>query len=122
MFAILERIIYFCANKYLSNMIEKPPKFQNDEIGKLMHDFSCSDPDDMLNKILADRTRYYKETEEGVEVVCKAMEDMRNDTSVRTYIEACIDFGIKDKDEIIKKLLDKFKFLTKAQAERYFPQ
>lgn len=47
---------------------------------------------------------------------------MRNDTSVRTYIEDCIDFGIRDKDEIIKKLLDKFKFLTKAQAERYFLQ
>ena len=87
-----------------------------------MHDFSCSDPDDMLNQDLADRTRYFKETEEGVEAVCKVMEEMRNETSVRTYIEACIDFGIKDKEEIIKKLLEKFKFLTKAQAEKYFPQ
>ena len=93
-----------------------------DEIGKLMHDFSCSDPDDMLNQDLADRTRYFKETEEGVEAVCKVMEEMRNDTSVRTYIEACIDFGIQDKEEIIKKLLEKFKFLTKTQAEKYFPQ
>ena len=36
-----------------------------------MHDFSCSDPDDMINQDLADRTRYYKETEEGVSAVCK---------------------------------------------------
>ena len=76
----------------------------------------------MINKELADRTRYFKETEEGVEAVCKVMEEMRNETSVRTYSEACIDFGIKDKEEIIKKLLEKFKFLTKTQAEKYFPQ
>ncbi len=49
----------------------------DDEIGNLMHDFSCSDPDDMINQDLADRTRYYKETEEGVSAVCKVMEDMR---------------------------------------------
>ena len=54
--------------------------------------------------------------------MCKVMEEMRNDISVRTYIDACIDFGIKDKDEIINKLLDKFKFLTKTQAEEYFSQ
>ena len=51
-----------------------------DEIGKLMHDFSCADPDDMFNKDLADKARYFKETEEGVEAVCKVMEDMRNET------------------------------------------
>ena len=58
-----------------------------DEIGKLMHDFSCSDPDDMYNKDLADKTRYFKETEEGVETVCKVMEDMRNETRVETTHE-----------------------------------
>lgn len=52
--------------------------------------------------------------------VCKLMEDMRNDTSIRTYIDACIEFGINDKEEIIKKLMKKFKFLTKPQAEKYF--
>ena len=30
-----------------------------------------------MNKDLADRSRYFKETEEGVSKVCKAMEDMR---------------------------------------------
>ena len=54
--------------------------------------------------------------------MCHAFEEMLNDASVRTYIEACIDFGIKDKEEIIKKLIEKFKFLTKTQTEKYFPQ
>lgn len=65
----------------------------DDEIGNPMHDFSCSDPDDMINKELADRTRYFKETEDVVEAVCKVMEDMREDA-----IE-------KDKIERVKKLL-----------------
>lgn len=55
-------------------------------------------------------------------IMCHAFEEMLNDASVRTYIEACIDFGIKDKEEIIKKLIEKFKFLTKTQTEKYFPQ
>lgn len=68
----------------------------DDEIGKLMHDFSCSDPDDMINKELADRTRYFKETEEGVEAVCKIMEDMRNEKAIETRID--------DIQKMIKKL------------------
>ena len=55
-----------------------------------------------------------------MEAVCKLMEDMRNDTSIRPYIDACIEFGISDEEEIIKKLMKKFKFLTKSQAEKYF--
>lgn len=49
-------------------------------IGKLMHDFSCTDPSDMFYDILANRVRYFKESKEGIAVMCKAMEDMRNQT------------------------------------------
>ena len=47
------------------------------ELGKLMHDFSCTDPKDMYQKILADRVRYFKEDEEGVLTMCREMENMR---------------------------------------------
>jgi len=47
-------------------------------IGKLMHDFSCTDPADMYYGLLADRVRFFKESKEGVAIMCKAMEDMRN--------------------------------------------
>ena len=60
----------------------------NDEIGNLMHDFCCSDADDMINKDLADRTRYFKETEEGVSAVCKVMEEMRNEKERETLLTA----------------------------------
>ena len=33
----------------------------------------------MHYEILADRVRYFKENEEGVAAMCKAMEDMRNE-------------------------------------------
>lgn len=58
----------------------------DDEIGKLMHDFSCSDPDEMNNQDLADIARYYKETQEGVETMCKAMEEMRTKKEQETII------------------------------------
>lgn len=91
----------------------------DDEIGILMHDFRCSNPDDMLDDKMAAKTRYFKETEEGVEYMCKAIEDMRNDNSVRTYVEACRDFGVVDPAEIVKKLLAKFAFLTEEKAKEY---
>ena len=56
-------------------------------LGKLMHDFYCTDPKDMNYKILAERVRYFKEDEKGVAVMCKAMEDMRNETARETCLE-----------------------------------
>lgn len=37
----------------------------DDEVGKLMHDFSCTDPDDMNYEILAKKARYFKQDEKG---------------------------------------------------------
>ena len=50
-------------------------------LGKLMHDFYCTDPKDMNYKILAERVRYFKEDEKGVATMCRVMEDMRNETA-----------------------------------------
>ncbi|MBD5548326.1 MAG: nuclease [Lachnospiraceae bacterium] len=49
-------------------------------VGKLMHDFSCTDAKDMYYRTLADRVRFFKESKEGIEIMCRAMEDMRNQT------------------------------------------
>ena len=46
-----------------------------------MHDFFCTDADDMHYKELADKVRYFKEDEKGVEIMCRVMEDMRNETA-----------------------------------------
>jgi hypothetical protein len=66
-----------------------------DEIGHLMHDFCCSDPNDMFNKDLADRTRYFKETKEGQSIMCKEMEDMRNKAREEGRAEERIESTIR---------------------------
>ena len=48
---------------------------EDNDIGKLMHDFSCADPDDMKLRLLAEKTRYFKKDEKGVKRMCKIMED-----------------------------------------------
>ena len=58
---------------YVNSQIKDETK-----IGRLMHDFSCTDAKDMYNKVLADRVRYFKEDERGVEIMCREMEIMRN--------------------------------------------
>ena len=60
------------------------------ELGKLMHDFFCTDPDDMNFKQLADKVRYFKEDEKGVAAMCKVMEDMRNETAWQTKVESVL--------------------------------
>lgn len=59
-------------------------------IGKLMHDFFCTNPSDMNYGVLADRVRFFKESKEGIAVMCKAMEDMRNQTLKEGMMEVAL--------------------------------
>lgn len=56
------------------------------DIGKLMHDFNCTDAADMNFKLMADRTRYLKENPKGVSEMCKVIEDMRTQERKETLI------------------------------------
>lgn len=87
------------------------------ELGKLMHDFNCTDADDMNYKLLADKTRYLKENPEGVELMCKSLENMRNDAAIRASILTYREFDIDDED-IIKRIMDRF-VLTLEKATEY---
>ena len=46
------------------------------ELGHLMHDLRCKDAGSMHSKILADRVRELKETEKGVEVMCRELKEL----------------------------------------------
>lgn len=87
----------------------------NSELGKLMHDFSCTNPNDMNYSVLADTVRYYKEDKEGISTMCKAMEDMitdeKKDIALRMLetgklslaeIAECSDLSLEE----VKKLAD----------------
>ena len=69
-------------------------------LGRLMHDFSCADPSDMNYKILADRVRYFKSDEEGVLIMCRMLEEMRNETALETTKEFALRLIIRGKDTL----------------------
>ena len=81
----------------------------NDEIGKLMHDFSCTNPDDMNYEALAKKARYFKQDEKGVAAMCKIMEDMRN--------EAAQKAELKSAKETAERLIKKGKMTLEEIAE-----
>ncbi len=57
------------------------------DLGKLMHDFNCTDADAMNFGLLAERTRYLKENPKGVSEMCRSMEEMRNETAERIILQ-----------------------------------
>ena len=44
-------------------------------LGELMQDFFCKDPREMHYKVLSDRAGYFKKDKEGVDTMCKFVED-----------------------------------------------
>ena len=75
----------------------------NDEVGRLMHDFSCTNPDDMNYEALAKRARYFKQDEKGVAAMCKIMEDMRNEKAKEVRIDNALRM-IKDGELSLEKI------------------
>ena len=67
---------------YVNSQIKDETK-----LGRLMHDFSCTDAKDMKYRTLAERVRYFKEDEKGVAAMCKAMEDMREIRHMRKALK-----------------------------------
>lgn len=61
------------------------------EIGKLMHDFNCTDAGDMNFALLADRTRYLKESPKGVSEMCKVIEEMRREERLEGRLEGRLE-------------------------------
>lgn len=82
------------------------------ELGKLMHDFSCTNADDMYYEKLAEKVRFFKEDEKGVAIMCKTMEDMRNDTADRTLLNS-----IKNLMETMKLSAEQAMNALKISAE-----
>ena len=75
----IERSIEETNQKFLdgSHIIYVNCAYQNTEttLGKLVHDFMCSQSSDMFCKPLAEITHKYKNTPEGVDYMCKAVEE-----------------------------------------------
>ena len=54
-------------------------KDDTSKLAQLVHDFRCKRAEEMFTQALADKTRYLKDSPEGVSEMCKAIEDMRKE-------------------------------------------
>ena len=93
------------------------------ELGKLMQDFRCTSAKDMNNPVLAKRVSYFKEDQEGVAVMCKEMELMREEVREETTKKVREETEKREKEKVIRNMLadhtshDKIKLYTNATDE-----
>ena len=64
-------------------------------LGKLMHDFSCTDPSDMNYQILAERVNFFKNEQEGMLIMCQMLEEMRNETALEATLKTTKEFALR---------------------------
>ena len=80
--------------RYHSSMLDTEYR-DNSDIGRLMHDFNCTNASDMYFDLLAEKTRYLKENPKGVNEMCKVMEDLRNESYAEGREEQAKSTAIK---------------------------
>ncbi len=69
------------------------------ELGKLMHDFYCTNYRDMNYQVLADRVKYFKEETEGIESMGKFREEIEEERSVE-IAERLLQLGKNSYEDI----------------------
>ena len=72
-----------------------------------MHDFTCTNPDDMNYPVLAQRVRYFKEDTKGVATMCRAFEEVREETKHEQSIEiakSLLEVGKMTYEEIARSV------------------
>lgn len=63
-------------------------------LGELMQDFFCQDPNEMHYKPLSKRAGYFKEDKEGVDTMCKLMEDYAEKRAREAANEKSVSFAL----------------------------
>lgn len=65
----------------------------DDDIGWLMHDFSCTNADDIHYTEIAERIRFFKEDDEGVKSMCRSIEEMLEKNSKEVTERNTLEFA-----------------------------
>lgn len=75
---------------------------EDTELGRLMHDMSCKNADEMHSKVLAARVRELKETQEGVDSMCVEMDKIYSEGEKRGEKDGSVrvsarrdDYGVR---------------------------
>ncbi len=75
----------------------------DDSLGKLMHDFSTPDADEMYYTELAERVRFYKQNETGVKMASKIVEEYGNDRAAEAFKQGAEQQAIETATRLLKK-------------------
>ena len=77
---------------------------EDTELGRLMHDFHCTDAKDIHSAILARRVYELKETQEGVEIMCREMDAIYREGEMRGELRGEERGRIKGQAEKAKEM------------------
>ena len=98
------------------------------DLEKLMHDFFCEDPRDMHYPVLAERAKYFKEDEQGMEAMCRAFQEVWDDgrqegrdEKTRELVEAVLSKGKSPEEtaELLNLAVDEVRRIAEQRkAER----
>ena len=96
------------------------------ELGRLMHDFYCKDASDIHSEILAKRVYELKETQEGVDIMCREMDQIYKEGAklgeergrVQGIAEGLVAGEMKAKREAAYELRDEDHFSDEKIAKR----
>lgn len=98
----------------------------DDEIGHLMHDLKCSEPDDMYSAFLSKITWHYKKTEGGQEEVLSYMDEQRREAEAKGNAEGNAEGSARTALNIIEHLkeemhisLEEARKLSGVSSETY---
>ena len=80
----------------------------DDALGRLMHDFNCTEPSEMHYKTLAEITAFFKNEPEGVGEMCEAMEKLVEQGMKQEREKRSLDIALRMLNKIVKrgKVLD----------------
>ena len=91
-------------------------------IGRLMHDFACTQAKDILNPVLRERVRYLKESEGGTTEMCDLVEEYAEKKAIRKQLEIAkdlietTDLSLEHIARVVKLPLDTVKELARGRT------
>ena len=92
------------------------------QIGRLMHDFACTQAKDILNPVLRERVRYLKESEGGTTEMCDLVEEYAEKKVIRKQLEIAkdlietTDLSLEHIARVVKLPLDTVKELARGRT------
>ena len=89
----------------------------DDPLGRLMHDFFCTNPNDMYSEVLAERARFFKEDEKGVAAMCKVMEELYNEGVAEGTMQGEVRGAETERLKNIKSLIQRMGISAEAAMD-----